>query len=562
MLRNEASALRVLVLAPIGRDATTVSGLLERAGIAACVCKDYDALVECLHEGAGAAFLAEEGLFGQDLDRLADWVATQPPWSDLPLAMLTSHHLHPKVAAWRGEQVRRLGNVSLIERPVEPITLVSVMQAALRARRRQLEICELIDARQAAAANLEALVDQRTTQLRALNAQLREEMAERARVEESLRRTQKLESLGQLTGGVAHDFNNILMVVTAGLEMLERNDTPERRARLVQGMRQAAQRGAGLTRQLLAFSRNRALRPETVRLPRLVGDMADLLHGSLRGDIQLQVELPAELWPVVVDPGELELALLNLAVNARDAMAGSGTLSISGRNLAAEGDGRRDFVELAVRDTGAGMTEAVKARVFEPFFTTKDIGKGSGLGLAQVYGFARQSGGSVAIESAPGQGTTVILRLPRSRQAMAEEAVASGDAPVAEAGPGACVLLVEDDAEVAAFVGEMLRNLGYGVVHAASAKAALGALADSRPVELVFSDIMMPGGTSGIELARELRQRHPALPVLLTSGYAGATGAEAEAMGIEILRKPYGVADLREALARVLGTREHRRAEG
>jgi CheY-like chemotaxis protein len=277
--------------------------------------------------------------------------------------------------------------------------------------------------------------------------------------------------------------------------------------------------------------------------------MAALLHGSLRGEIHLQVDLAEDLWPVMVDPGELELAILNLAVNARDAMSGSGTLAVSGGNVV-DGEGAGEFVRLAVRDTGAGMTDEVKARVFEPFFTTKDIGKGSGLGLAQVYGFASQSGGSVAIDSAPGQGTTVTLLLPRSHEAMAE----AGDVathPVAADGPGACVLLVEDDAEVAAFVEELLHRLGHGVVHAASARAALGALADERKVEVVFSDIMMPGGTSGIELAREIRQRRPELPVLLTSGYAGAGGPEAEALGIEILRKPYGIDDLRAALARV-----------
>ncbi|MBO9715959.1 MAG: response regulator [Pseudoxanthomonas sp.] len=543
--------LTVLVLAPIGRDAATVADLLQRAGIDSRICADYPALLAGLGPGVGAAFVAEEGLFGQDLDRLADWVAAQPPWSDLPLAMLTSRHLQPAVAAWRTGLVRRLGNVSLIERPVEPITLVSVMETALRARRRQLEICDLMEARKAAAAQLEALVDRRTAQLQALNAQLREEMDERIRVEESLRRTQKLESLGQLTGGVAHDFNNILMVVSAGLEMLERNDDPERRAKLIQGMRQATQRGAGLTRQLLAFSRNRALRPETVQLPRLIGDMAALLHGSLRGDIHLQVDLAGDLWPVVVDPGELELAILNLAVNARDAMAGCGTLAVGGCNVV-DGEGAGEFVRLAVRDTGAGMTEEVKARVFEPFFTTKDIGKGSGLGLAQVYGFANQSGGSVAIDTAPGQGTTVTLLLPRSHQAVVE----AGDVasvPVARDAPGTCVLLVEDDAEVAAFVEELLHRLGHAVVHAASARAALGALADERKVGLVFSDIMMPGGISGLDLAREIRQRRPGLPVLLTSGYAGAGGPEAEALGIEILRKPYGIEDLRAALARVRG---------
>ncbi|GAB3514334.1 ATP-binding protein [Pseudoxanthomonas daejeonensis] len=554
MQATEEIGRRVLVLAPIGRDASTVADLLARADIVACICADYDALLAGLGEGAGAAFVAEEGLFGHDLDRLAGWVAAQPPWSDLPIAMLSSRHRHPQVTAWRRDQVARLGNVSLIERPVEPITLVSVMQAALRARKRQLEIRDFMEAHAAAAAGLEALVEQRTAQLQAVNLQLRDEMAERARVEESLRHTQKLESLGQLTGGVAHDFNNILMVISAGLEMLEMSDRPERRERMLRGMRQATQRGAGLTRQLLAFSRSRALRPETVHLPRLVGDMAELLHGSLRGDIRLQLELSPDLWPVLVDPGELELAILNLAVNARDAMAGSGTITISGRNVVEDAINETgEFVHLAIRDTGSGMSEEVQARVFEPFFTTKDVGKGSGLGLAQVYGFARQSGGSVAIDSEPGQGATITLRLPRSHQTPTASAGIESHVAEATGSSTDCVLLVEDDAEVAAFVEELLHGIGYEVIHAASAKAALGALANNRQVAFVFSDIMMPGGTSGIDLAREIRQRRPELPVLLTSGFAGAGGDEAAKLGIEILRKPYGLDDLRAAVARVRG---------
>ena len=543
---------RVLVLAPIGRDAPTVAGLLHRVGIAAVVCADYEALLAGLEEGAGAVFVAEEGLFGQPLDRIAAWVAGQPPWSDLPFAMLTSSHHHPQVAAWRRDQVERLGNVTLIERPAQPITLVSVMQAALRGRKRQFEMRVLMEARAAAAADLEELVAHRTHQLQAVNAQLRDEMAERSRVEDSLRHAQKLESLGQLTGGVAHDFNNILMVISAGLEMLEIGGWAERRERLMRGMRQATQRGAGLTRQLLAFSRSRTLQPETVYLPRLVDGMADLLHGSLRGGIELALDLPPELWPVWADPGELEVAILNLAVNARDALGGNGTITITGRNV--EGTDAADDGEqvcLSVRDNGSGMPEQVRARVFEPFFTTKDVGKGSGLGLPQVYGFARQSGGSVAIESTVGRGTTVTVRLPRSHQAVAPEAGRVAAAPRSEAGLDACVLLVEDDAEVAAFVEEMLRSIGCDVIHAASAKSALGALADGRQVEFVFSDIIMPGGTSGIELAREIRLRRPGLPVLLTSGFSGVDAAEVAALGVELLRKPYGLEELRAAVARV-----------
>ena len=552
---NEGSGQRVLVFAPIGRDGRSVSELLIRSGIQTSVCQDFAALLRGLEDGADAAIVAEEGLFGQPLALLDDWLASQPPWSDLPFVMLTSHHEEPNVARWRHEQIRRLGNVSLIERPVQAITLLSVMRAALRARRRQLEIRTHLAARESAAAELESLVQERTAQLQTANVALRDEMNERARVEQSLRHAQKLEAVGQLTGGIAHDFNNLLMVITAGLEMMERRDDPKCRETLLRGMRQAAQRGAALTRQLLAFSRSRELRPESVDLARLIGDMRALLDRSLRGDIAVNVALADDIWPVMVDPGELELVLLNLAVNARDAMENGGTITIVGENRIDDGGAEGgEFVRLAVRDTGCGMSDDIKSRVFEPFFTTKDVGKGSGLGLAQVYGFARQSGGSVSIDSMPGQGTTITMMLPKSNVPIVNPGPAAEAESVHESASERCVLLVEDDVEVASLVEQMLRGIGYEVVHAASASAALGALANGRNVDLIFSDVMMPGGTNGIQLASEVRKRRPDLPILLTSGFTEAVSGQAQAMGIPVLRKPYGVNDLRAAIEHQLST--------
>ncbi|RYZ70269.1 MAG: response regulator, partial [Lysobacteraceae bacterium] len=444
--------------------------------------------------------------------------------------------------------------VSLLERPVQPITLVSVMQAALRARARQRQVRSLLAARDEAALELESLVVQRTLQLQQANSLLRTEMAERARVEDSLRHAQKLEALGQLTGGVAHDFNNLLMVITAGLDMMERQHDPDRRARMLQGMRQAAHRGANLTRQLLAFSRRHALRPETVDLARYLHDMKELLGRSLRGDVQVDIRLTPDLWPVHVDPGEFELVLLNLAVNARDAMPGGGVILIEGENRPGEPatDGGRDLVSVSVRDTGDGMSDEVKAHVFEPFFTTKDVGKGSGLGLAQVYGFAQQSGGTVEIDTELGVGTSITLLLPRSHNALPEmHANGPTNAMAADTLRGS-VLLVEDDVEVAALVSDMLGDLGYEVIHTSGPDAALGALANARHLDLVFSDIMMPGGRSGIDLARELRRRRPDLPVLLTSGFAERHRDDAQAMGIQVLSKPYGLEDLRVAISYAL----------
>ncbi len=542
----------VLVFAPTGRDATAALDLLQRAGIAARICRDHTELLTEL-DRAAAVFVAEEGLVGQPAEGLAQWVENQPPWSDLPFVMLTSRVDHPRAAAWRQEQVERLGNVALLERPVQPITLISVIKAALRARARQLEVRALLDARAAAAATLEAQVEQRTAQLHEANGRLREEMDRRARIEESLRHAQKMEALGQLTGGVAHDFNNLLMVISAGLDMLATTDDPARRERFIEAMRQASARGASLTRQLLTFSRRHALHAEAALLPALLDNMGELLDRSLRGDVTVNVQLAPDLWPVHVDAGEFEIALLNLAVNARDAMSGSGCLTIRAENVMEQVDGQaQEMVRLEVRDTGAGMSEAVKARVFEPFFTTKDVGKGSGLGLAQVYGFAQQSGGRVEIDSAPGKGTAIVLLLPRSPHPLpldrAPPAKREGPAET----PGHCVLLVEDEQEVASLVQEMLRSIGCEVVHAMSAHAALGALANGRHIDLVFSDVMMPGGTNGIDLAREVRQRRPELPILLTSGFADSIGSQAQELDIPVLRKPYSLEDLRAAVQQQL----------
>jgi signal transduction histidine kinase/ActR/RegA family two-component response regulator len=551
---DPASQPRVLVFTPIGRDGPATADLLQRAGVAAEICTSYEQLLNELKTGPDAAFVAEEGLFGKDLDGLGQWVDSQPAWSDLPFVVLTSRHDQTRVTQWRQTLVEMLGNVSLLERPVQPLTLISVMQAALRARDRQRQVRSLLVARDQAAAGLESLVAQRTEQLQEVNSQLRMEMTERARIEESLRHAQKLEALGQLTGGVAHDFNNLLMVITAGLDMMERHQDPSRRTRMLQGMRQAAQRGASLTRQLLAFSRSHALRPETVDLRRHLEEMKELLDRSLRGDVQVDIRLGPDLWPVQVDPGELELVLLNLAVNARDAMERGGIITIEGANIPNwEGPaGLGDFVSLSVTDTGAGMSDDVKAHVFEPFFTTKDVGKGSGLGLAQVYGFAHQSGGMVEIQSAIGIGTSVRLFLPRSRNLIAEDHGVAPSSAIAPAESHGCILMVEDDVEVAALVRDMLGDLGFEVIHASGPNGALGALADGRQLDLVFSDIMMPGGKSGIDLAKEIRRRRPELPILLTSGFADRNRDEVGAMGIQILPKPYGLEDLRVAVSYAL----------
>jgi len=543
---------RVLIFAPIGRDGPASAELFRSSHLDAVNCRSLPELVSAMSEGVGAVFLAEEGLFGKDTAPLAQWIAAQPPWSDLPFVVLTSHREQPSVVAWRRSIVELLRNVSLLERPVQPITLTSAVQSAMRARRRQYEIRALLQAREQTAQELEKLVVERTRELKEANEQLRLEMSERARVEETLRQAQKIEAIGQLTGGVAHDFNNLLMVISGGLDMLDRQTDPNRRRRLMDGMIQAAQRGASLTKQLLAFSRRQTLRPQPVDVAAQIGGMRELLDRSLRGDVHVEFDFPDSLWPVEVDPGELELVILNLAVNARDAMPNGGTIVVRGENLPDVNDGQiaGDYVRLSVVDTGVGMSPEILTRVFEPFFTTKDVGKGSGLGLAQVHGFATQSRGTVRIQSEVDRGTSIELYLPRSFDLPSSERHLIDLTRVRpKRSNQGQVLLVEDDDEVAALVSEMLGQLGFEVTRAASAAAALGALADGRSVDIVFSDIMMPGGMNGVELAREIRKRRSDIPVLLTSGYSEASAHDADAAGIQILAKPYHIEELAAALS-------------
>ena len=372
--------------------------------------------------------------------------------------------------------------------------------------------------------------------------------------EQVMRQAQRLESLGQLTGGVAHDFNNLLAVFASGVQVLERNPTERQRENILDAMRRAVARGTGLTRHLLAFSRRRPVNPESIDLSAHVAAMRDMLAGSLRGDIGIEMSFDPGLWPVEIDAGELELAVVNLCVNARDAMPAGGTITIAARNVEQPGSDANpsQMVQLSVTDTGVGIPPEIIARVFDPFFTTKDVGKGSGLGLAQVYGFAQQSRGRVSIASEVGVGTVVTLLLPRSPHPPVHVQKADEPRAVPAAAHGAVgrgtVLLVEDDREVAALAREMLAAIGFGVIHVPDAVAALGALADGRRIDAVFSDIMMPGGFSGVDLAREVRRRHPRMPIVLATGYVESAAGVKDGE-FSLLLKPYSL----EALASALG---------
>ena len=394
---------------------------------------------------------------------------------------------------------------------------------------------------------------ERATDLASTNDRLQEEMIERSKAEAALRQSQKMEAIGRLTGGIAHDFNNLLMVASSGIELLDRTDDPAKRQRLSEGVRQAVERGANLTRQLLVFSRRSALRTMVLDLRVRIEGLRFLLERSLREDITVIMDLPDGLWHIEADPGELELALMNLAVNARDAMPDGGTLTISAKNLELQREGK-DAVCIAVADTGVGMSEAVASRIFEPFFTTKDVGRGTGLGLAQVYGFIQSSGGEISVESREGFGTTFTICLPRTDAPLIDRATAEPlDSPEPSALAGGRLLLVEDDDAVAAGVGHMLRDLGYTYVRAASASDALTTLKASSRFDVVLSDMLMPGGMNGLALGEEIRRLFPTLPVILTTGYSDAA-TDAASAGFPLLAKPYSIRDLAQLIASTLDT--------
>ncbi|MDB5737074.1 MAG: integral rane sensor hybrid histidine kinase [Sphingomonas bacterium] len=429
------------------------------------------------------------------------------------------------------------------------------------ARHRQAQ--DEADAADDRAAWLETAVAERTRALSTANTLLQHEMVTRATAEAQLRQIQKMEAVGQLTGGIAHDFNNMLAVVVGGLDLAKRRLEAEADevGRHIDNALEGANRAAALTRRLMGFARAEPLLPEAADPGRLIEGMSDLIDRTLGERVTVETRIAPDVWPIWVDPMQFENAILNLAVNARDAMDGAGTLVIAVDNVVLTpgevteiADGG-EHARIRVTDTGTGMTPEILERVFEPFFTTKPVGKGTGLGLSQIFGFVRQSGGDVAITSAPGEGTIVSLYLPRGHVVPAAPRAVAPPVPIrpapAPTSSGEPILVVEDDPRVRAATVAALEELDYRPIPCGDAEEALATLATRADIRLIVTDVVMPGMT-GPELVAEVRTLYPAIGVLFVTGYAGEAGGD-ELEGQAVLRKPFTIAALEQAMAEAIG---------
>jgi PAS domain S-box-containing protein len=373
----------------------------------------------------------------------------------------------------------------------------------------------------------------------------REAQLKLERMQKQLAESQKLDALGQLTGGVAHDFNNLLMVIGGNAQVLKKYAGDEKSRRAVEAIESAARRGAALTNQLLTFARRQNVNPQTIRLSERIDAVRQVLNMGVGGAVQLTTDVKDDVWPIKVDVAELETALVNLVINARDAMSDGGAIRISAENIRLDDEAHTgDFVAIRVSDTGSGIPPDVLQKVFEPFFTTKPVGKGTGLGLSQVHGFAYQAGGQVAVASELGQGTTVTISLPRDKSGI----LSARRSPGAASSGSGTILLVEDNPDVAAATTGLLEQLGYAVRWVSNAEEALAEIDDG--VDLVFSDIVMPGKMDGLALAQAIREKYPRLPILLATGYSDTL--RKTSLGFQILRKPYEIHELSQALAKVV----------
>jgi PAS domain S-box-containing protein len=370
----------------------------------------------------------------------------------------------------------------------------------------------------------------------------REAQLKLEQMQKQLAESRKLDALGQLTGGVAHDFNNILMIISGSLHFLRKSASGDAKVRrAISAIETATKRGATLTSQLLTFARRQSVNPQAIDVADRIAAIREVLDTGVGSSVQLAFDLDRDLWPVTVDVSDLETALINLVINARDAMPQGGTITVAARNAAGDPSMGGDFVAISVADTGQGIAPDVLDRIFDPFFTTTPVGKGTGLGLSQVHGFAHQAGGTVRVESELGKGTRITILLPRD-----QASTVAAETSSAEIGAAGTVLLVEDNPEVASVSSNLLEQLGYTVRKVSDAEAALREI-ECDDFDLVFSDIVMPGRIDGLNLARILREKRPDLPILLATGYSdAATGIRGD---FPILRKPYEIHQLSRAIA-------------
>ena len=678
-----------LVFAPRGRDAHLAVALLKEADIPAIAYPDFDALVEALGPDATLVVLSEEAVRLADISPMKRWLDNQPPWSDLPLIMMTQKGGGPETNPSAARFAQTRGNFTFIERPFHPTTFASVSRTAFKARQRQYEARDRLDelhesqeklatamlaaklgawsidlatetlvtsplcraiygrseadeftyaqllaaihpgdlgavqeavrrsvdrgedynveyraswpdgsahwvqvngrvirdedgvfrglvgvamditGRKEAEADLrrsnnelERRVAERTAELQRTHAKVLDEARQREEVEEQLRQAQKMEVIGQLTGGIAHDFNNLLMAVLSNIDLLRKHvGGDERSLRLIDGAQQGAKRGAALTQRLLAFARRQSLKVEPASIDTLVEGIHNLLERSVGADVQLNYTIGKGLPPALVDSNQVELALLNLVVNARDAMPDGGVVTIAADQVTCEETtdlSAGQFIRLSVIDSGVGMDEETLQRAIEPFFSTKEVGKGTGLGLSMIHGLAVQLNGVLRLSSKPGQGTRADLYLPVStRPTEVSEPAMSSPTETPEPTSRARILLVDDDVLIAMSTAGMLEDLGHEVIEANSGASALEMLQANQGVDLMITDFAMPG-MNGAQLAIEARRLLPLLPILLATGYAEMPkGANIE---LPRLGKPYSQNELAREISRLLSNGRDRSA--
>jgi signal transduction histidine kinase len=550
MRERPAEGHRILVCAPYGQDAANVAALLRSHGYDAMECASLADVAAAFDNHLGAVLVTVEAL-AQEMAPLAAALQSQPPWSDAAFILLTARAKGSPVPLEAGARrlLELVTNVILLERPLGSQSLLSAVDTALRSRQRQFDLRDRIEELRQSQEALEAKVAERT-------AELRTEIVNRTRAEAQLRQSLKMEAVGQLTGGIAHDFNNMLMGISGALDLVRRRlarGEIEGLERYLDAASVSASRAAALTHRLLAFSRRQTLDPRPTEINALVEGLEDLMRRSINEKITLELRLDAREPIAVVDANQLESAILNLLINARDAMPEGGRATVE-TQLIAPGDGAGSECEVlvAVTDTGTGIPPEDMDRVFDPFFTTKPIGQGTGLGLSMVYGFATQSGGRVEIRSELGKGASVRICLP------AIEAAAACPARAADAGPardggGRTVLVVEDDPSVGMLVREVLEELGYHVLAAADPLKAVPVLASAQPIDLLITDVGMPG-MDGRELSEIARTHRAALPILFMSGYARNAAVRTDILGPKmwLLDKPFTLDALTARVERIL----------